>query len=37
MDLLDAGHFAWEEVPDRYGDVLARWLGAGYRELPSAG
>ena len=32
MDLLPAGHFAWEEVPDLYGDVLVRWLGAGYRE-----
>ena len=32
MDLLPAGHFAWEEVPDLYGDVLIRWLSAGYRE-----
>jgi pimeloyl-ACP methyl ester carboxylesterase len=26
MDLLPAGHFSWEEVPDLYGDVLAHWL-----------
>lgn len=32
MDLLAAGHFAWEEAPDLYGDVLGRWLSAGYRE-----
>jgi len=32
MDLLSAGHFAWEEVPDLYGDVLVRWLSVGYRE-----
>ena len=32
MDLLDAGHFAWEEVPDLYGDVLVQWLGGGYRK-----
>jgi pimeloyl-ACP methyl ester carboxylesterase len=32
MDLLPAGHFAWEEVPDLYGDVLARWLDGGYRQ-----
>jgi pimeloyl-ACP methyl ester carboxylesterase len=32
MDPLPAGHFAWEEVPDLYGDVLVRWLSAGYRE-----
>jgi pimeloyl-ACP methyl ester carboxylesterase len=31
MDLLPAGHFAWEEVPDLYGDVLIRWLTTGYR------
>jgi pimeloyl-ACP methyl ester carboxylesterase len=31
MDLLDAGHFAWEEVPDRYADVLVTWLRGGYR------
>jgi pimeloyl-ACP methyl ester carboxylesterase len=32
MDLLPAGHFAWEEVPDLFGDVLVRWLATGYRE-----
>jgi pimeloyl-ACP methyl ester carboxylesterase len=32
MDPLPAGHFAWEEVPDLYGDVLIRWISAGYRE-----
>jgi pimeloyl-ACP methyl ester carboxylesterase len=33
MNLLPAGHFAWEEVPDLYGDVLINWLSAGYREV----
>ena len=32
IDLLAAGHFAWEEVPDLYGDLLIRWLNGGYRE-----
>jgi pimeloyl-ACP methyl ester carboxylesterase len=32
MDLLPAGHYAWEEVPDLYGDILIDWLSAGYRE-----
>jgi hypothetical protein len=32
MDLLPAGHFAWEETPDLYGDVLVKWLDAGYRQ-----
>jgi pimeloyl-ACP methyl ester carboxylesterase len=36
MDLLPAGHFAWEEVPLLYGDVLVRWLSTGYREPLSA-
>jgi pimeloyl-ACP methyl ester carboxylesterase len=32
MELLPAGHFAWEEVPDLYGGILINWLSAGYRE-----
>jgi pimeloyl-ACP methyl ester carboxylesterase len=32
IDLLAAGHFAWEEVPDLYGEVLIHWLNVGYRE-----
>jgi len=36
MNLLPAGHFAWEEVPDLYGDVLMKWLSAGYREATKA-
>jgi hypothetical protein len=36
MDLLPAGHFAWEEVPHLYGDVLVRWLSVGYRERSDA-
>jgi pimeloyl-ACP methyl ester carboxylesterase len=36
LDLLPAGHFAWEEVPDLYGDLLIGWLSGAYRE-PSEG
>jgi pimeloyl-ACP methyl ester carboxylesterase len=32
MDLLPAGHFAWEEVPDLYGEILTKWMASGYRE-----
>jgi pimeloyl-ACP methyl ester carboxylesterase len=32
MDLLPAGHFAWEEVPDLYGGILISWLTTRYRE-----
>ena len=35
MDLLPAGHYAWEEVPSLYGDVLDRWLSGGYRDPSS--
>jgi len=31
MELLPAAHYAWEEVPDLFGDVLIDWLSAGYR------
>lgn len=33
MDLLPAGHFAWEEVPDLYAEVLINWLDGGYRTI----
>jgi len=36
MNLLPAGHFAWEEIPDLYCDVLMKWLSAGYREATQA-
>jgi pimeloyl-ACP methyl ester carboxylesterase len=32
MDLLPAQHFAWEETPALYADVLTRWIGGGYRD-----
>jgi pimeloyl-ACP methyl ester carboxylesterase len=32
MNLLPAGHFAWEEGPELYGDVLVNWLSGGYRQ-----
>ena len=34
--MLQAGHFAWEEVSDQYGDGLLGWIGGGYRELSTA-
>ena len=32
INLLNAGHFAWEEVPDEYGGVVLEWLRIGHRE-----
>jgi pimeloyl-ACP methyl ester carboxylesterase len=36
MDLLPSGHFAWEEVPDLYCDVLIQWLGSRYKKTRGA-
>jgi len=36
MQLLPAGHFAWEEVPDLYGGILISWLTTGFREASEA-
>jgi pimeloyl-ACP methyl ester carboxylesterase len=36
MGMLEAGHFAWEEVDDQYADGLLAWIGGGYRELTPA-
>ena len=36
MDLLPAGHFAWEEVPDMYGEILINWMASGYREAATS-
>lgn len=32
LDLLEAGHFAWEERPDQYGGIVLEWLRTGHRE-----
>lgn len=32
IDLLPATHYAWEETPDLYGDLLVNWLSGGYRK-----
>jgi hypothetical protein len=31
MDLLPTGHFAWEEVPELYGDIVIAWMRGRYR------
>ena len=30
---LDAGHFAWEEAAEEYGQLVADWVSGGYRRL----
>jgi fermentation-respiration switch protein FrsA (DUF1100 family) len=30
LDVLDAGHLAWEEAPGDYGAIIAAWVTGGY-------
>jgi pimeloyl-ACP methyl ester carboxylesterase len=30
LDVLDAGHLAWEEVPGEYGALITAWVNGGY-------
>ena len=30
LDVLDAGHLAWEEAPAEYGAIIAAWVNGGY-------
>ena len=30
LDVLDAGHLAWEEDPGEYGAIIAAWVNGGY-------
>ena len=30
---LDAGHFAWEQAGEEYGNLVADWVGGGYRRI----
>ncbi|GAB3062194.1 alpha/beta hydrolase [Intrasporangium mesophilum] len=33
LDLIDAGHFTWEDAPDGYADIVTAWWGGGYRNV----
>jgi pimeloyl-ACP methyl ester carboxylesterase len=30
LDVLDTGHFVWEEAPDQYGAIVAAWVNGCY-------
>jgi pimeloyl-ACP methyl ester carboxylesterase len=30
LDVLDAGHLAWEEASGEYGAIVAAWINGGY-------
>jgi pimeloyl-ACP methyl ester carboxylesterase len=31
VDLVDAGHFAWEDRASEWGDIALAWIGGGYK------
>ena len=31
LDLLDTGHYAWEDVADQYAAIISAWVKGGYR------
>ena len=33
LDLLDAAHFAWEEAPSTYADVVTTWWNGGFKKV----
>ena len=30
LDVLDAGHFVWQEAADQYASIIASWVTGGY-------
>ena len=35
-EVLDAGHFVWEDAPERYGALVRAWIDGGYRRAGAA-
>jgi pimeloyl-ACP methyl ester carboxylesterase len=33
LDLLDSGHFAWEDRADEYAALITRWWAGGYATI----
>lgn len=36
LDVLDAGHFTWEDAADEYASLVTSWWGGGYAEVGRA-
>ena len=36
LDIIDAGHFTWEDAADQYAGLVTSWWGGGYATLGSA-
>ena len=30
LDILDAGHFTWEDAADQYAELVTTWWSGGY-------
>jgi pimeloyl-ACP methyl ester carboxylesterase len=30
LDIVDAGHFTWEDAPDEYAALVTSWWSGGY-------
>ena len=37
LDLIDAGHFTWEDAADEYAEIVASWWAGGYANVESGG
>jgi pimeloyl-ACP methyl ester carboxylesterase len=33
LDVIDAGHFTWEDAPDEYAELLSTWWGGGFQAV----
>lgn len=33
LDLVDAGHFTWEDSPDTYAELVTSWWAGGYAQV----
>jgi pimeloyl-ACP methyl ester carboxylesterase len=31
LDILDTGHYAWEDVADQYAAIISAWVKGGYQ------
>ena len=36
LDIIDAGHFTWEDAADEYAALVASWWSGGYATTGSA-
>ena len=33
LDLIDAGHFTWEDAPEEYAEIVTSWWAGGHAEV----